>query len=83
MWEEGKRMRILLSWDAVVIWHIMRFLKAEKEFEKYVDFNANQFLVDLCFLFDYSSRRKNKLTEFCKFSGQEYQKTRKFLNVGW
>ena len=76
-------MRILLSWDAVVIWHIIQFLKAEKEFEKYVDFNANQFLVDLCFLFDYSSRRKNKLIEFCKFSGQEYQKTRTFLNVGW
>ena len=76
-------MRILLSWDAVVIWHIIQFLKAEKEFEKYVDFNANQFLVDLCFLFDYSSKKKNKLIEFCKFSGQEYQKTRTFLNVGW
>ena len=33
--------------------------KAEKEFEKYVDFNAEQFLVDLYFHIDYSSKRKN------------------------
>ena len=57
--------------------------KAEKEFEKYVDFNAEQFLVDLYFHFDYSSKRKNLLVEFCDFCGQEFHKILKFLSVCW
>ena len=58
-------------------------LKAEKEFEKHVDFNAEQFLVDLYFHFDYSSKRKNQLVEFCDISEQEYQKILKFVSIHW
>ena len=56
-------------------------LKAAKEFEKYVEFNAEQFLIDLCFYFDCSSKKKDQLIEFCEFSGQEYQKILKFLSA--
>ena len=57
--------------------------KAEREFEKYVDFNVEQLLIDIYFHFDYSSKRKNMLVEFCEFCSQEYHKILKFLSVRW
>ena len=40
---------------------------ATKAFEKFVIFNAEELLIDLCFHFDYSSKRKNLILEFCAF----------------
>ena len=76
-------MKALFSWAVPVIWPHNTVRKAEKEFEKYVDFNAEQFLVDLYFHFDYSSKRKNLLVEFCDFCVQEFHKILKFLSVCW
>ena len=56
---------------------------ATMAFEKFVIFNAEELLVDLFFHFDYSSKRKNLLLEFCAFCDQDFYKTLKFHSTRW
>ena len=56
---------------------------ATKAFEKFVIFNAEESLVDLYFHFDYSSKRKNLLLEFCAFCDQDFYKILKFHDSRW
>ena len=46
-------------------------------------FNSEEFLVDLHFHFEHSSKKKNLLCEFFKFSNQQYSKIIKFHSVRW
>ena len=46
-------------------------------------FDIKELLVDRYFHFDYSSKRKNLLVEFCQFCDQEYRKIIKFHSVRW
>ena len=39
--------------------------------------------VDVYFWFDYSSKRKNLLAEFCQFCDIEYRKIIKYMSVRW
>ena len=58
--------------------------KATTAFEKIVNnFDIEQLLVDIYFHFDYSSKRKNLLVEFCDFCDQKYFKILKFHSVRW
>ena len=58
--------------------------KATKAFVKVADnFDVEELLVDIYFHFDYSSKRKNLLVEFCEFCGQQYCKIIKFHSVRW
>ena len=52
-------------------------------FEKLVIFNAEELLIDLFFHFDYSSKRKNLLLEFCAFCDQDFYKILKFHSTRW
>ena len=56
-----------------------------KAFEKFVIFNAVVDLepVDLYFHFDYSSKRKNILLEFCAFCDQDFSKILRFHSTRW
>ena len=56
---------------------------ATKAFEIFVIFNAEELLVDLYFHFDYSSKRKNLLPEFCTFCDQDFYKILKFHSTRW
>ena len=47
------------------------------------NFNVEDFLVDLYFHFDWSSKRKNLFAEYCSFCDQEYAKIIKFHSVRW
>ena len=38
---------------------------------------------DVFFWFDYSTKRKNLLAEFCQFCDIEYRKIIKYLSVRW
>lgn len=58
--------------------------KATNSFVKVANnFDVEQFLVDIYFHFDYSSKRKNLLAEFCEFCDQQYCKIIKFHSVRW
>ena len=58
--------------------------KATNSFVKVANnFDVEQFLVDVYFHFDYSSKRKNLLAEFCEFCDQQYCKIIKFHSVHW
>ena len=46
-------------------------------------FDIKELLVDIYFHFDYSSKHKNLLVEFCQFCDQEYRKIIKFHSVRW
>lgn len=46
-------------------------------------FDVEDFLVDVFFWFDYSSKRKNGYAEFCQFVDLEYRRILKFLSVRW
>ena len=56
---------------------------AIKTFEKFVIFNAEELLVDLYFYFDYSSKLKTLLLEFCAFCDQDFNKIMKFHSTRW
>ena len=56
---------------------------ATKAFERDINFNSEELLVDLYFHFDYSSTRKNLLLEFCDFCNQDFYKILKFHSVRW
>ena len=47
------------------------------------DFNIEELLVDIYYHFDYLSKRKNLLSEFCDFCDQKYHKILKFHNIRW
>ena len=47
------------------------------------DFNIEELLVDIYYHFDYSSKRKNLLSEFCDFCDQKYHKILKFHSIRW
>ena len=47
------------------------------------DFNIEELLVDIYHHFDYSSKHKNLLSEFCDFCDQKYHKILKFHSVRW
>ena len=54
--------------------------KATTAFEKVVNnFDIEQLLVDIYFHFDYSSKHKNLLLEFCDFCDQKYFKILNFI----
>ena len=58
--------------------------KATNSFVKVANnFDVEQFLVDIYFHFDYLSKHKNLLTEFCEFCDQKYCKIIKFHSVRW
>ena len=58
--------------------------KATNSFVKVVNnFDVEQFLVNIYFHFDYSSKRKNLLGEFCESCDQQYCKIIKFHSVHW
>ena len=58
--------------------------KATNSFVKVANnFDVEQLLVDIYFHFDYSSKRKNLLTEFCEFCDQQYCKIIKFHSILW
>lgn len=46
-------------------------------------FDVEDFLVDVFFWFDYSSKRKNAYAEFCDFVDLEYRRILKFMSVRW
>jgi hypothetical protein len=46
-------------------------------------FDIEDFLVDVFFWFDYSSKRKNAYAEFCQFVDLEYRRILKFMSVRW
>ena len=56
---------------------------AAKAFEKFVIFNAEELVVDLFFHFDYSSKRKKLLLEFCAFCDHDFYKILKFHSTRW
>ena len=39
--------------------------------------------IDVYFWFDYSSKRKNLLAEFCQFCDIEYRKIIKYMSIRW
>ena len=52
--------------------------------EKVVDnIHIAQLFLDILFHFDYSSKHKNLLVEFCDFCNQKYFKILKFHSVCW
>ena len=56
--------------------------KATKAFVKVADnFDVEELLVDIYFHFDYSSKRKNLIVEFCELCDQQYCKIIKFHSV--
>ena len=56
----------------------------EKQKKKPKDgFNSEEFLVDLYFHFEYSSKKKNLLCEYFEFCNQAYAKIIKFHSVCW
>ena len=58
--------------------------KATDAFEAYVtDFDVKELLVHVYFHFDYSSKGKNLLVDFCQFCDQEPHKIIKFHSVCW
>ena len=58
--------------------------KATKAFVNVVkEFDVEQLLVDVYFHFDYSSKRKNLLVQYCDFCDQQYSKIIKFHSVRW
>ena len=58
--------------------------KATKSFVNVVkEFDVEQLLVDVYFHFDYSSKRKNLLVQYCDFCDQQYSKIIKFHSVRW
>jgi len=46
-------------------------------------FDVEDFLVDVFFWFDYSSKHKNAYAEFCHFVDLEYRRILKFMSVRW
>ena len=46
-------------------------------------FEIEVLLIDIYFHFNYSSKRKNTLVEFCTFCSHEYRKIIKFHSVRW
>ena len=54
-----------------------------KAFERNINFNSEELLVDLYFHFDYSSKRKNLLLEFCDSCNQDFYEILKFHSVRW
>lgn len=47
------------------------------------NFDIGQLFLDLYFRFDYSSKHKNFLVEFCDFCNQKYFKILKFYSFCW
>lgn len=46
-------------------------------------FDAEEFLIDLYFWFEHSTKRKNELRSFCEFCDQEYRKIIKHVSTRW
>ena len=57
--------------------------KATGAFCQLSNFNIEEILVNIYYHFDYSSKRKNLLADFCEFCDQEYCKILKFHSVRW
>ena len=68
-------------------WHIAHNTagKSTKAFHDHITehFDIEELLVEIYFHFDYSSKRKNTLVEFCTFCNQEYCKIFRFHFVCW
>ena len=46
-------------------------------------FDAEEFLIDLYFWFEHSSKRKNELRSFCEFCDQDYRNIIKYVSTRW
>jgi hypothetical protein len=57
--------------------------QANDSFTNFVGINVEDFLIDLYYWFDKSSKRKGKLTEYFEFCDQEYQKILKHVSCRW
>ena len=56
---------------------------SSKAFAKALKFDVGDLAVDVFFWFDYSTKRKNLLAEFCQFCDIEYRKIIKYMSVRW
>lgn len=56
---------------------------ATEAFKQNIKFNSEEPLAVLYFHFDFSSKRKNLLLEFCDFCNQDFYKILKFYSVRW
>jgi len=52
-------------------------------FRRVAHFDVDDFMVNLYFWFEYSSKRKNCYVDFCSFTDIEYRRILKFLSVRW
>ena len=57
--------------------------QANDSFTEFVGINVEDFLIDLFYWFDKSSKQKGKLTEYFEFCDQEYQKILKHVSCRW
>lgn len=57
--------------------------KAGEEFTSYCNFDLEEFVIDLFYWFDKSTRRKNELACFCSFCDQAYRSIVKHVSTRW
>ena len=58
-------------------------VKAVEAFQSITGFDIEDFLIDLYNWFDKSTKRKNKLAEFCSFCNTEYRQVVKHVSTRW
>ena len=57
--------------------------KAAEAFNKESGFDVEEFLIDIYYWFDKSTKRKNTLQEYCKFCDHDYRSIIKHVSTRW
>ena len=56
---------------------------AGESFSEISGFDIEEFVIDLFYWFDKSTKRKNGLQSYCMFCDQEYRKIMKHMSTRW
>ena len=79
---QRKEPQYLYSWVSLPLAHLVAS-QANDSFSQVAGINVEDFLIDIFYWFDKSSKRKGKLAEYFEFCNQEYQKILKHISICW
>ena len=58
-------------------------IKAAGSFQSIIGFDVEDMMVDLFYWFDKSTKRKNKMAEYCTFCDTQYREVVKHVSTRW